>query len=577
MQRKRPAKRELKLGGLSGGDDSDKKKRLKSPFIAAILALTSIGLVLGCIYVLMSTISTTTLITRKDSFHRKPTAHELSSSRATQRPDVDDRARIAMQEKLTFFSADSLDGVSHKVMPLGYVRVPRMSKEPSSDNGKLHVIFSSGCNYFQHWQSELLLASAKWVGQRGRITRIVSGCHDKSAEKVRHSHQTFPAGKNDLLVPLKELNRSVNEDFGLYITPSFEGAKDFPWINKPSSIEYFLEHAAPELERAGESVIAILDPDFIFLKRLTQESLHADDILTSHSLRPSSGLNVVKKGRPVAQRYGIGGGWVGKFPVAEMVGKDSNALSYSHREAAKHFSVGPPLMLHVDDARDLSVLWEKTMRPVLKIDNDILADMWAYSISAAHLKLHHTILDQYMVSTWSHRPAEKGQAWPWLDAWFEAPIKCTDPTPPPGAKYPNFLHLASNFKAPDSKEWMFHKGHVPPDILDCNTPMIIESPDNIVDISQAHKTKVSGWVLCHTVRALNRLLREYKEKFCKSGYEKRQLVRLIQSKRLDRACNERRDKWCYPLAQIENLPKDWRTNGPDAGNSVKYPSIETDE
>ena len=144
---------------------------------------------------------------------------------------------------------------------------------PSKDNGKLHVIFSSGCNYFQHWQSELLLASAQWVGQQGRITRIVSGCHDKSAEKVAHRHQTFPQGKNDLLVSLPELNRSVNENFGLYVTPSFPGAKDFPWINKPSSIQYFLEHAAPELERAGESVIAILDPDFIFMKKLTQDDL----------------------------------------------------------------------------------------------------------------------------------------------------------------------------------------------------------------------------------------------------------------------------------------------------------------
>ena len=516
---------------------------------------------------------------KKNPKLRRPSASNSPPDHSHEDEDedeVEERARLAMQEKLTFHPTDSLDGVSHHDgPPLGYIRVPKFSvpvSKRNEDDGKLHIIFSSGCNYFQHWQSELLLASAYWVGQRGRITRLVSGCHDKTAETVAHSHQTFPSGKNDLLVPLKDLNRSVNENFGLYVTPSFKGAKDFPWINKPSSIEYFMKHAAPELERAGETVIAILDPDFIFLKSMTQSELPSSDVLTSGSRKPKRGMNVVRKGRPVAQRYGIGGGWVHRFPVKKIAGADSHALTYSSSSAAHSFSVGPPLMLHIDDAKELSTLWSKYMRPVLKIDNDILADMWAYSMAAAHLDLEHEILDQYMVSTWCSHSGCKGQGWPWLDPWFEEPLKCTDPAVPAGAKLPNFIHLASNFKAPDNKEWMFHKGHVPPDILSCDTPFIIESPDNIVDVSKSFKTKVSGWVLCHTVRALNRLLREYKEKFCKSGYEKRYLVKLIQSKRKDRHCSERKNKWCYPLAQIDGLPDDWRTRGPDAGDKIQYPS-----
>lgn len=100
-----------------------------------------------------------------------------------------------------------LDGVGE--YPVGWARIPRLAPgaDPSGDDRRLHVVFSSACNNFQHWQSELVLASAKLVGQRGRITRIVSGCHDKDAESVRHRHQTFPAGKNDLLVPMAKLNR----------------------------------------------------------------------------------------------------------------------------------------------------------------------------------------------------------------------------------------------------------------------------------------------------------------------------------------------------------------------------------
>ena len=37
----------------------------------------------------------------------------------------------------------------------------------------------------------------------------------------------------------------VHADFGLFVTPPFEGAMAFPWINKPSSIDYFTAHAPP--------------------------------------------------------------------------------------------------------------------------------------------------------------------------------------------------------------------------------------------------------------------------------------------------------------------------------------------
>ena len=47
----------------------------------------------------------------------------------------------------------------------------------------------------------------------------------------------------------------------------------------------------------------------------------------------------------------------------------------------------------------------------------------------------------------------------------------------------------------------------------------------------------------------------------KRRFERRKLIRLIQSKRKDRGCSERRHKWCWPLAQIEGLPDDWRKQG----------------
>jgi len=208
--------------------------------------------------------------------------------------------------------------------------------------------------------------------------------------------------------------------------------------------------------------------------------------------------------------------------------------------------------MHVEDLTNLAPLWSKFMKPVLEKEMDILADMWAYCMAAAHLKLEHVILDNYMISTWG----QQDQAYPWIDAWPE--LSCLKPIVPEGSKSPEFIHLASNFKAPESMEWMFHKGHVPGKILACDSPLIIESPDDVWTRSKKSTTKQAAWVLCHTVSILNRVLVAYKEKFCPAGFETRKLVRLIQSKTMDQGCKEMEDKWCYPLAQIEGLPENWR-------------------
>ena len=430
--------------------------------------------------------------------------------------------------------------------PVGYMLKPKLVRGAAAVDSNIHIIFSSGCNYFQHWQSEMLLASAHFQRQPGRITRIVSGCHDKSAEKVNHQHQTFPQGKNDLIVPVEVLKRSVNPNFGLYITPSFPGAKDFPWINKPTGINHFLQKVPREVLGGDDTVIVILDPDFQLVTPITLAPLDVDDMISSrHPLE--RGMNVVKRGRPVGQRYGLEGGWVGKFKHANIVPEGSPALDYSSREAAKHFSVGPPYMLHIDDAQKLSPLWSDYMQPVLTAGGpDILADMWAYCMAAAHLGLRHVQLDQYMVSTWG---GGEGQRWiENLDSY-----SCRNPAANNIKRLPNFIHLASNFKAPESKEWMFHKGHVPADILACGTPLIKEAPDDLYAQSKSKNRKQCAWVICETVRTINRVASTYKQMYCDEGeaVETRKMVKLIQSKTRDRGCSQSRDKWCYPLAQVE--------------------------
>ena len=510
-----------------------------------------------------------------DSQQEKQNLRPVDFNRPPPIPDTGS-ARHEHEQELKIDNKKLVSYDSHG-NPIGYVKVPKFIQgdtrsRMTQDDGLLHIIFSSGCNYFQHWQSEFLLTSALLAGQHGRITRIVSGCYDRTAEKAHHKHQTFPGGINDLLVPLEVLNRSVNENFGLFITPAFKGAIDFPWINKPSSIEYFMQHARSELDRVGETIIAVIDPDFVFLKPLTQTGETRDNIIatrghenTDTSLGP---IDVARRGRPVSQRYGLEGHWVKKFaPLEQITGnKNSPSKQWTYKMASKWTSVGPPMILEINDITELSILWEKNMRPVLDIGGpDILADMWAYSIAAADLDLKHTTLDHFMISVWGHT----GQAYKFIDEFKQ--MSCRDPEVKingesdgaEGVHWPVFIHLASNFKAHDEGgvEWMFHKGHVPATILECDTPLIVEAPDNLFDLNR-HDSDIKvyqrAWVICNTVSRLNKMLIMYKEKFCPNGYESRKLVRLIQKKTLDRGCNQKKDKWCFPLAQIEGLPANWR-------------------
>jgi hypothetical protein len=49
---------------------------------------------------------------------------------------------------------------------------------PRNDDD-IHIVFSTDCGGYQHWQSMLTSYSAARVGQKGRVTRIASGCTDK--------------------------------------------------------------------------------------------------------------------------------------------------------------------------------------------------------------------------------------------------------------------------------------------------------------------------------------------------------------------------------------------------------------
>lgn len=68
----------------------------------------------------------------------------------------------------------------------------------------IHVVFSTDCGSFQDWQTLVLFHSAIVVGQKGRITRIASGCDEEKKKS------------------LVELYQKLYPNFDVHFTPDFK-------------------------------------------------------------------------------------------------------------------------------------------------------------------------------------------------------------------------------------------------------------------------------------------------------------------------------------------------------------------
>lgn len=147
------------------------------------------------------------------------------------------------------------------------------SGEGGDDNtDDIHIVFSTDCSAYQHWQSYLLFFSAYRIKQPGKITRIASGCSEESKKMEEAWHN--------------EHVKKMSEDYNIHFTPQFSAVKDkhgntkgdYKFFNKPMGLLHWLEHGNEQVinTSTGEiknenALIALIDPDMIFLKHLTRE------------------------------------------------------------------------------------------------------------------------------------------------------------------------------------------------------------------------------------------------------------------------------------------------------------------
>lgn len=264
----------------------------------------------------------------------------------------------------------------------------------------MHTVFSTGCNAYQHWQAEVLLNSAKHVGQCGKITRIVVGCETE----LKHSSVSTSPKEGDKLVEYSKLIQSSNPNANVVIAPAIAEAQKFPWYNKPWSFNWFVMN-----QTLKEQAYALIDPDEFFMMPLTQRGGYLDGDeqhdhmafpkLTHKMDKKKRGLSdVVKPGMVVAQKYGMGSSMlnIDKNTICPGEGA-SPCAKVTDAMAREEGASGPPYIFHREDFKKLMPRWFEIMKPVLaKVPNDILADMYAYSYAAFHENVQHTLFDNYI-------------------------------------------------------------------------------------------------------------------------------------------------------------------------------------
>jgi len=153
---------------------------------------------------------------------------------------------------------------------------------------------------------------------------------------------------------------------------------------------------------------------------------------------------------------------------------------------------------------------------------------------------------------------DAGEGWPMLVTPGWSKMSCKKPEIPEGEDAPNFLHYCQTYAAYDTtgNRWLWHKGHVPHNILDCDSPILKSPPDDLYNTQESPRAKRYAWMVCMMHYKVNEMLKAYKSKFCQRPEDKKMMneigleerIRLIHEGTEGLPCGP---KGCYPIAQYE--------------------------
>ena len=411
-----------------------------------------------------------------------------------------------------------------------------VSLEQDKNNVRYHLIFSTDCSPYQHWQSYLVYYTAMKVRQPGRVTRIASGCKDDEAKAMTAWFDTHIQG--------------MSSRFGLHMTPYFSGVKgdngeavgDYKFFNKPFGLRHWMENAQHlDRDRDSNDIVILIDPDMALLRPITGDfSVEAETVISPRRQNHKLGTAVVH-GLPFAQTYGLGAQWE-RFDLEKITGPNSPAMEVSQDDGALYFPAGPPYLATVKDMYAIALHWTEFAPHVYDQYPHLLAEMYAFCIAAAHLGLKHQLVDSLMVSN----TEAVSEGWSLIDSIPPEDVcefaKSLDHTRHP---VPSVVHLCQRYTV--GEEWFFGKRKVPEDIYKCETPRFAEPPNDVATLydykwppNSKEKTvlkpkivKREAFMVCFLTHLINEAAEFYKVGTCqgKTNQSERKFVDIFTRKR----------------------------------------------
>lgn len=326
----------------------------------------------------------------------------------------------------------------------------------------VHIVYSTDCSGYQHWQSIVAYYSIKRAGHLGPVTRVASGCKPSDQERI--------------LSEIKKIDPTQSR-FRVHFTPSFAIGGNYKYSNKPGGLHHWITNT-----KIKEEVIALIDPDMMLLRPITPELGEGLAAVPVSNDRSSGGLveyidehgtiNVlrekklpdlpprVEKGVAAGQHFGIGTVWVlsgtkgakknfkvshqlqrlpkvlqalifvinsnnivvKTFNLTAVCGKDSPCLNTPHdgayttrEQAESYYSVGPVYLCYISDWKAILPRWNDFTPLVHAQYPKLLAEMYAFTMAAADRQLKFAQSSSFMVS--DAKTMSPTESWLWIDEY----------------------------------------------------------------------------------------------------------------------------------------------------------------
>jgi len=346
-----------------------------------------------------------------------------------------------------------------QILVLPHIDLDLLHIEPAQKDSEFHIVYAISCDKWQLIQALTLDWSWKKVRQGGHLTRLVTGCSNKQEDLFRRSSIRDPR----FHVRFSEQHNKL------------PNGKRYMQYNRPFALRNWLDNT-----EFDEPYVAILDPDFIFMRNFDKS--HAN----------------ITRGRPVSQKYQLSAKWLNWIP--EICGPDCKKWEW--KDSVHHFEAGVPYILHKLDLRPLLDVWIEFIPETWKKYNGIETDMFAYAMAAGKLNLLHE-LNHY---------------------WMDTCMKRME-VPPDEVTYLGsiFIHYCTRYVIGDfiwTKHWMKARGSQI-FFFECESP-IIHIPDFKDQVSPTEHKHL--WVLNAVLPMINEAMLKYKKLHCAPGYNTDQTI-----------------------------------------------------